>query len=190
MTTTTVPSTATSSSSKPATGAAKPSFIPVATLRRPDGLETLIVRDKCGSHLLQSPASTDWLPVFKDGAGNWIERGTGIVHARNGATIHPRDIYGPLPEEDTRNVKTQAAASIKPDPVRWLWPGWLAAGKVHLLAGAPGTGKTTVSMALAATVSLGGAWPDGTEAVQGDVLVWSGEDDMKDLSPTAHGCRG
>jgi replicative DNA helicase len=72
------------------------------------------------------------------------------------------------------------AASIKPQPIKWLWNGWIAAGKFHLLAGAPGTGKTTVAMAWAATISRGGGWPDGSAATVGDVLVWSSEDDPQD----------
>ena len=38
-------------------------------------------------------------------------------------------------------VKVASAASIKPVAIRWLWPGWLAKGKLHILAGAGGTGR-------------------------------------------------
>ncbi|TSD61910.1 AAA family ATPase [Variovorax sp. KBS0712] len=65
-------------------------------------------------------------------------------------------------------------------PVQWLWQDWLAQGKVHLLAGAPGQGKTTIALAFAATVSAGGKWPDGRRCAPGNVLVWSGEDDPGD----------
>ena len=33
--------------------------------------------------------------------------------------------------------------------VEWLWRGWLARGKLHLIAGAKGTGKSTVAYDLA-----------------------------------------
>ena len=72
------------------------------------------------------------------------------------------------------------AASIKPEAINWLWEGWIATGKLHILAGAPGTGKTTVALTFAATISCGGRWPDGTSAMPGDVLIWSSEDDAKD----------
>ncbi|RJG07903.1 AAA family ATPase [Noviherbaspirillum cavernae] len=62
----------------------------------------------------------------------------------------------------------------------WLWQGWLAAGKMHILGGAPGTGKTTIAMALAATVSVGRRWPDGMRAPLGNVVIWTGEDDPRD----------
>jgi putative DNA primase/helicase len=72
------------------------------------------------------------------------------------------------------------AAAITPEAIDWLWDGWLAAGKLHILAGAPGTGKTTVALAFAATISCGGSWPDGARARPGHALIWSAEDDAKD----------
>lgn len=72
------------------------------------------------------------------------------------------------------------AATLKPEPTDWLWPGWLARGKLHILAGAPGQGKTTIALSFAATISSGGKWPDKTQSEQGKILIWSGEDDAAD----------
>ena len=77
-------------------------------------------------------------------------------------------------------VVLTCGSDLKPEPVRWLWQNWLALGKFHLLAGAPGQGKTTIAMAIAATVTIGGRWPDGTRSEAGNVLIWSGEDDPAD----------
>lgn len=63
------------------------------------------------------------------------------------------------------------------EPIDWVWNGWLARGTIHLIAGAPEAGKTTISLMLAATASSGSSWPDGTRAVAGNVLIWTGEDD-------------
>jgi hypothetical protein len=73
-----------------------------------------------------------------------------------------------------------SGADLRPQPVSWLWRDWLALGKLHILAGAPGQGKTTIALAMAATVTTGGRWPDGTRSQRGNVLVWSGEDDPAD----------
>lgn len=77
-------------------------------------------------------------------------------------------------------------SAVTLEAVDWIWEKWLAAGKLHLLAGQPGTGKTTIALTLAATVSAGGQWPDGTpmQGTPGDVIIWSGEDDIHDtLAP-------
>ena len=76
-----------------------------------------------------------------------------------------------------RVVKIRCGADIKPLPITWLWPGWVPAGKLTILAGAAGTGKTTLALALAAVLTAGGRWPDGSECKQvGNVLIWSSED--------------
>ena len=82
----------------------------------------------------------------------------------------------PLPD----GVVLTCGSDLTPEQVRWLWQYWLALGKFHILAGAPGQGKTTIAMAVAATVTIGGRWPDGTRCEAGNVLIWSGEDDPAD----------
>ena len=77
-------------------------------------------------------------------------------------------------------VSLQCAKNITPEPIRWLWNGWLAKGKLHIFAGAAGTGKTTIAIALAATISIGGRFPDGSICPIGSVLIWSGEDSPAD----------
>lgn len=77
-------------------------------------------------------------------------------------------------------VELIGADQLKPEAIRWLWPGWLARGKLHVLAGAPGTGKTTLAMAMAAAVSASTALPSGWKPRRGSVLIWSGEDDPAD----------
>ena len=81
----------------------------------------------------------------------------------------------PIPE-----VQVTCAIEIKPKPIDWLWDGWLARGKLEVFAGMAGTGKTTIAMALAATISIGGRFPDGTRSPLGNVLIWSGEDSAED----------
>ena len=77
-------------------------------------------------------------------------------------------------------VRLRQASDIPMESIQWLWKDWLGQGKLHLLAGQPGTGKTTIAMQMAAIVSTGGNWPDGSQAKKGNVLIWSGEDDPKD----------
>lgn len=86
--------------------------------------------------------------------------------------------------DELPTVELVRGDAIKVAAVDWLWPDWLAAGKLHILAGRPGTGKTTIALALAAAVTCGGKWPDGAQAERGSVVIWSGEDDAADtLAP-------
>lgn len=77
-------------------------------------------------------------------------------------------------------VNLLCADQITPEAIRWIWSEWLARGKMILTAGSPGTGKTTLAMAIVATVTTGGKWPDGSTCERGSAVVWSGEDDPKD----------
>jgi putative DNA primase/helicase len=69
---------------------------------------------------------------------------------------------------------------LNPVPVAWLWKFWLALKKLHILAGSPGQGKTTLAIAMAAIVTIGGRWPDGSRCDAANILFWSGEDDPAD----------
>lgn len=81
----------------------------------------------------------------------------------------------------TNGLEVVRACDIQPEPISWLWKEWLALGKLHLLAGLPGQGKTTIAMSLCSTVSGGGLWPDGTNSKAGSVLIWSAEDDLSNV---------
>lgn len=82
------------------------------------------------------------------------------------------------------HVELIDAASVKPEPVHWLWPGWLARGKLHIIAGKAQTGKTTIALDLAACITSDRAFPNGHRPQPGTVVIWSGEDDIADtLNP-------
>lgn len=90
----------------------------------------------------------------------------------------------PVFPESPDGVVLTKASDIAIKAVLWLWKFWLALGKLILLAGAPGQGKTTLALAITATVSSGGRWPDDSRCDAGNVLIWSGEDDPGDtLAP-------
>jgi putative DNA primase/helicase len=70
---------------------------------------------------------------------------------------------------------------LKMEPIDWIWAGCLARSKIHLIAGVPEAGKTTIALNFAATLSSGALWPDGTKADPGNVLIWTGEDGLTEI---------
>jgi putative DNA primase/helicase len=71
--------------------------------------------------------------------------------------------------------------NIKPEPINWLWPEKIALGKLTLIAGDPGLGKSLISVSIAAIISKEYFWPvDNTRAPIGDVVFISAEDDPAD----------
>ena len=75
----------------------------------------------------------------------------------------------------------KSLANIQPENVEWLWPGKFAKGKLNLLGGLPDMGKSTLSLAIAATVTRGRAWPfSSDECVPQSVLLMTTEDGLSD----------
>jgi hypothetical protein len=73
-------------------------------------------------------------------------------------------------------AKVTQLATVQVERVEWLWPGRIPRGKLSLVEGHPGVGKSQLTMALAAAVSRGAALPGGTTAPPADVLLLSAED--------------
>jgi hypothetical protein len=72
-------------------------------------------------------------------------------------------------------------SDITAKPVSWLWPGRIARGKVSIIAGNPGLGKSQVTASIAAVITTGGHWPvDRSQCSPGEVVFLSAEDDPAD----------
>lgn len=71
-------------------------------------------------------------------------------------------------------------SDVQPEEVQWLWPGRMAIGKINLLFGDPGLGKSFITLDMAARVSTGRCWPDGTPCEKGSVILLNCEDDLAD----------
>ncbi len=83
-------------------------------------------------------------------------------------------------------------SDVEARPVRWVWPGRIPQGRLSLLVGRPGEGKSMLTMDWAALVTTGQPWPDGQACAGGSVVLVSGEDDPHEvIRPRldAHGAR-
>ncbi|MDP9427575.1 MAG: AAA family ATPase [Actinomycetota bacterium] len=82
--------------------------------------------------------------------------------------------------KSSTKVSVQTLADVTPERVSWLWPGRLPLGKLVVIDGDPSTGKSTLTLDLAARVSTGSPWPDGAIARPAGVLLLSAEDGLAD----------
>src|SRR6188472_944006 len=78
-------------------------------------------------------------------------------------------------------------SQVRARAVRWLWEPFLPRGKLALLDGDPGVGKSLLAIDLAARLSRGGPLPDGAPLDRPHAtLLLSGEDAAADtLRPRA-----
>ena len=79
------------------------------------------------------------------------------------------------------DVEMICMSNLRMKKVNWLWPDRIACGKLTVIAGNPGLGKSQITAGLAAAVTTGRRWPDKAEAAAiGDVIILSTEDDPED----------
>jgi putative DNA primase/helicase len=85
------------------------------------------------------------------------------------------------PEKLLRRLISHRASDLKPEKLVWVWPGRIPEGKLVLLGGPPGLGKSQLTVFMSAVVSNGGAWPCGEgSTLPGDVIFMSAEDGIRD----------
>jgi len=71
-------------------------------------------------------------------------------------------------------------ADVQPEEVVFLWEGRLVQGKLNLIFGEPGLGKSYLTLYCAANVSRGQPWPDGGAPPVGTVILLTAEDGLAD----------
>jgi hypothetical protein len=89
---------------------------------------------------------------------------------------------GPQQERQSGGLATTCLTSVHPEPIRWLVPGYFPLGKLILLAGDGGNGKSTLTLDLTADLSralpcFGG---DYEPVLPSETLLVSCEDDFGD----------
>jgi hypothetical protein len=77
--------------------------------------------------------------------------------------------------------KFTTADQIEPEAIRWAWKGYLPAGKLVLLDGDPGRGKSVVLLSWVASVTTGSPLPDGSKPARtGGAVILAAEDGQAD----------
>lgn len=106
-----------------------------------------------------------------------------------------REFLPPLDEKEVRGIAASVCryepegepeailkpfSEIEPEVLQWLWSGRIPSGKITILFGDPGLGKSWVGLHLASVLSRGGKFPDGATCEQGSAIFLSFEDDAAD----------
>jgi putative DNA primase/helicase len=86
------------------------------------------------------------------------------------ASAAPRPFMSPATPDFEHAAHIAGAVrltDVKPQNIRWLWPGRIPLGRVTLLVSDPGIGKSLLTLDIAARVSTGAPWPDERAESQG-----------------------
>jgi putative DNA primase/helicase len=113
----------------------------------------------------------------KGDVSDWLDAGHTVEELRALATAAPES--SPQKSQET-SLNVVRMADVVAEDVRWLWPPYIAFGKLTILEGDPGVGKSWLTCALAAAVSLGCGLPGMETFEAGSVLMLSAEDGLGD----------
>lgn len=74
------------------------------------------------------------------------------------------------------------ASQVRPTTTEWVWPLHIPAGKLTIIGGLPGCGKSLLTTDAAARITRGQAWPDSErKTATGRVLLLAMEDSVEDV---------
>lgn len=122
--------------------------------------------------------ATEWgrrcSPPMKDSA---IAKTVGNLVAKHLSNKKPGEADESIADLD---LDVRSFGTIEAKPVAWLWSGRLALGKITLLTGEGGVGKSMLTCDLASRISRGDTLPDGGIAPQGEVFFIGAEDGAED----------
>ena len=84
-------------------------------------------------------------------------------------------------EKEQNDYRITYYNAVSSKEVDWLWYPYIPYGKITILQGDPGEGKSTMMMQLAALITTGKAMPDGSgDKIPGNVIYQAAEDGIED----------
>jgi putative DNA primase/helicase len=132
----------------------------------------------CPVRVLELPG----LPLGGD-VSDWFDGGHTLDELRALAKAAPRWEAPAETAADTPHATAAAVrlADVQCEAVEWLWHGRVARGKLTLIDGDPGLGKSLLTLDVTRPVTTGGRWPDGQPClIRGSVLLLGAEDGLAD----------
>jgi hypothetical protein len=120
----------------------------------------------------------------KGDVSDWIALGHTADDLRTRAAATPpwTEPPGAAPKAAAgRRLISHRASDLTPEKLVWIWPDRIPEGKLVLLGGPPGLGKSQLTAFISAVVSNGWDWPSGEgRAPRGNVIFMSAEDGIED----------
>lgn len=112
----------------------------------------------------------------KGDVSDWLDAG-GTAETLQSLT-ETAPLNQPLKTEPALRIVRMA--DVQPETVRWLWYPYIALGKLTLLEGDPGIGKSTLMCSITSAVTRGRGLPGAEPFEPGNVLMLSSEDGLAD----------
>ncbi len=158
-----------------------PTGIPKALLRERDRQERTAILETVNEDMRQKGASEKSTRKVLEGFNEYMN-----------LTRKPNNPDHPDP---TPAINVQASgiflSEVQTQAVQWLWQRRIPLGKITILDGDPGVGKSLIATNIAACVSTGRPMPDGTPGKQGGVILIAPEDSAEDtLKPRLEAAGG
>jgi hypothetical protein len=115
-------------------------------------------------------------------SAEWTEM---VERARAGKPANEQHHPEPVPRREVAMQDRFAsfacrASDVKEEAIDWLTPGWVVAGKLHLVEGDKGCAKSTVTLDAASAWSRGRGWLGGASRPPANVLIVAPEDGLAD----------
>src|SRR5262245_32048445 len=148
-----------------------------------------------GQHVAPTKAKLAWADCPACGGKNtyWRNVETGKTGCRESncdwRRLRKKEAQAEVKREPAKPYACVQMSQVEPEKVSWLWKPYLPIGKITLLDGWPGIGKSWLTCMLAAIVSRGGGFPNSIPFEPGNVLMLSAEDGLGDtLRPRLDAC--
>jgi hypothetical protein len=126
-------------------------------------------RTGCTVRMLTLPGLPD-----KGDVSDWLDGGHDAAELQALADAAP--VWAPAGDAPV----LVCLGDVEAAPVAWDWPGRIARGRVALIVGDVGAGKTTVTLDMTARKTGGADWPDGGRPPEGPVILLTSEDGLAD----------